>query len=176
MNTKGLSRVRVATEAELEDEFRADYMRMMMHVSIASIEVDSFRENTLVKSQESLSKLGRFADELATTLKGVSRKLRWFIGIEKIILGERNQPLLDQELDPNGHKIANIAQLTDWVINAKRDVSNAVDVVTNNSRRRELFLKAWKEALEGTGQEWSPHHQIRFQSWYTTQFPPPPRP
>lgn len=162
----------VKTMAEHQDDFRRDIKRALFHVRCSMIEVENLRNNRLVRSCKALKSVSSYSEEVSDWLLKTTRKLTWFTGVVKKILGEKDNTFSDFELDPNGHKVCNIAQLTEWVADSNIDHTNAVDFVVNGARRRELFLNAWKEAVrETTDRPWSEYDDIKFDSWYRTQFP-----
>lgn len=155
---------------KMEAQFTEDLMRLLLHIRFAEQEASTFGQTPFLKFSKDVHPLGRFSRELFSKLKETSHKIQWFIGVAKKILGPAQADLLTEELDLDGHKINNVAQLTGWIATSKHDLTDEIDLVTNRSRRKELLWKCWQASRNATAPEGSWQD---FTDWHETHYPRP---
>lgn len=152
-----------------QDSLATDLTRALLHLEIARTEVGQLHSYRMPEAVKRLNDIKPFAKELMGILVKCDRKIRWFTDTVKKMLGEANAKALERDLHPDSDKLANVAQVSEWVINTPGDLSNEVDLVVNTARRRDLMLRAWRTAL-GTPQL-DEQDQMRFNAWYNANFP-----
>lgn len=166
----------VLTRERMERQFANDLMRMLLHLQYTAVEAEQFRGTPLLKEDTDASDLIRFTRELGNHLKETIRKAKWLIGVVKKIW-PANADLLDQELDPDDHKIANVAQLTEWIATSKRDLTDEIDLVVNPTRRRDLLAEVWTAAMDAAYERSNtPAGSLHadhtyFDHWYKKRYP-----
>lgn len=163
---------RPVSPVEMERQFTEDLMQLLLHVRCTQIATEVFMQTPLLREgNRDLKPFGRFSHELFSKLKETSHKLSWFIAIVKRIW-PTNKALLDQELDPDGHKVNNVAQLTEWVINSKQDLTDHIDLLINSSRRKELLWKCFRAGHTSCADEDSSEEQVqwKFDAWYNAHY------
>lgn len=154
-----------AEDRKQQDLLATDLMRMLLHLEIARAEIEQLHTYRLPKGMRDLTS---FSKELISKLNQADKKARWFISIVKKMIGLGNTEVLNEQLSIDSHKLNNVAQLTEWVVDTPGDLSNDIDFLISKTRRRELLLRSWKAAFNKP--ELSAEEQHRFDRWYTTNF------
>lgn len=154
------------TDRKEQERLATGLTRTMLYLKLGSIECIELRQQL---TNTSLGFVGRFSKELLSKLQQAEKKMEWFMGTVKKALGPHNSKVLDRDMQLDSERLANLAQLTEWLFDTPGNVSNAIDLVVNSSVRRDLMMRAWRAALGSP--ELAEQDLMRFNAWYNANFP-----
>lgn len=151
------------TKDKKDEHFRDDLMRMLLFMKISQLMITTLQESPTVSEDSEYKKLKRFSQE-------VYSKIDWFIGVVKKMAGD-NATVIETEVSFDNDKINDIALLADFIAtHSDKDISDAVDIVTNRTRREELFFNAWKNSRLVLSPDINVN-KADFDKWYAEKFP-----
>lgn len=146
-----------------DEYFRNDLMRMLMFMKLNQFMIKVLQESPTVTENTEYKQLKRFSQE-------VYQKIEWFITVIKKMAGD-NAMIIDSEVSFDNDKINDLAQLADFILtHTDKDISDAVDLVTNRVRREELLFCSWKNSRLLLSPDINVN-KTDFDKWYADKFP-----
>lgn len=140
-----------------DDTFREDLLTLLFHLRISQLMITIMTQNVHVDTPERRA--------IKRLSKEVFAKMDWYVGVVNKILQD---PDIVQELAVRDDKLANIANISQFVASYQGDLSNEMDLLTNSSWRKELFRDAWTRGAEYMR---TPTDYEGFELWYNSIFP-----
>lgn len=142
--------------------FRDNLLRMLCLMRATQLMITYFQESPDIKTDSGDKKIKKFSKEIYS-------KIEWFISIIFKMAGE-NAHILQKELNLESSKIEALMDAAGFITMAQSDVTNAVDMMVNRGRRKELIKDAWISSRTAL----SPKLQLDlsdFDLWYNENFP-----
>lgn len=126
------------------ENFRDDLVRLMFHSRITelmalNVHKSPLRGDTMVDkviktgAQSVYNKLGHFMLTVSTMAPANA--------VEGAILED-----ISEDMDPFGHKMNNIANVTTIIARSKRDYTDRIDFVFSKARQKDILKRCWKAA------------------------------
>lgn len=158
---------------KLRDQLSDELMSVVLHLRVSQLMMNIFRENPIIQeaSEDLPAILKAHVREVNELSERMIRKVEWFTNKTGRLLGDKNAELYARYTNLSGDIVANICNLTGYVVDRPRkDINNQVDLLVNAGRRKEMFRNAWRVAIESEGRKWNDLDTTRFDAWYNTQF------
>lgn len=146
-----------------DEHFRNDLLRMLMFMKLTQQMIITLQENSTVTGNPEYKQLRSFAKE-------VYKKNDWFISVVKKMAGE-NAAVIESEITFDNDKLNDLANVADFIATSTdKNISDAVDLITNRSRREDLLFTVWKQSRFFISPDINVNREA-FQKWLSEEYP-----